>query len=66
MQIPHSSPHTCFGGRGRVDPSNIRNAVREWPIRPTTFLRLFLLLVIPVGSWVGGAMVERMLGRLLD
>ena len=41
-------------------------SVREWPVQPTTFLRLFLLLVIPVGSWIGGAMVERMLGRLID
>ncbi len=41
-------------------------SVREWPVQPATFLRLFALLVIPVGSWVGGALVERMLGSLLD
>ncbi len=41
-------------------------SVREWPVQPATFLRLFALLVIPVGSWVGGALVERMLGSVLD
>ena len=41
-------------------------SVREWPVRSPTFLRLFLLLLIPVGSWLGGALVERMLGSLLD
>ncbi len=41
-------------------------SVREWPVRSPTFLRVFLLLMIPVGSWIGGALVERMLGRLLD
>ncbi len=41
-------------------------SVREWPVRTPTFLRVFLLLMIPIGSWVGGAVVERMLGSLLD
>jgi hypothetical protein len=41
-------------------------SVREWPVRSPTVLRVFLLLLIPVGSWVGGALVERILGRLLD
>ncbi len=40
--------------------------VREWPVRSPTFLRAFLLLMIPVASWIGGALVERMLGSLLD
>ncbi len=41
-------------------------SVREWPVQPTAFLRLSLLLVIPIGSWLGGALFERMLGSLLD
>ncbi len=41
-------------------------AAREWPVRSPTFLRVFLLLMIPVASWIGGALVERMLGSLLD
>ncbi len=41
-------------------------SVREWPVRSPTFLRAFLLLMIPVASWIGGALVERMLGSLID
>lgn len=41
-------------------------SVPEWPVRSPTFLRMFLLLMIPVASWIGGALVERMLGSLLD
>ncbi len=41
-------------------------SVREWPVRSPTFLRVFLLLMIPVGSWIGGALVERMLSSVLD
>ncbi len=41
-------------------------SVREWPVRSPRFLRVFLLLMIPLGSWIGGALVERMLGGLLD
>ncbi len=41
-------------------------SVREWPVQSPTFLRVFLLLMIPVASWVGGALVERMLENVLD
>ncbi len=41
-------------------------SVREWPVRSPMFLRVFLLLMIPVASWIGGALVERMLGSVLD
>jgi hypothetical protein len=41
-------------------------SVREWPVQSQTFLRVFLLLMIPLGSWIGGALVERILGSLLD
>ncbi len=41
-------------------------SVREWPVRSPTLLRVFLLLMIPVASWIGGALVERVLGSLLD
>jgi len=41
-------------------------SVREWRVRSPTFLRVFLLLLIPVTSWIGGALVERLLGGLLD
>ena len=34
-------------------------AVREWPIGGAAVSRLLLYLLIPIGSWVGGAFVER-------
>jgi len=41
-------------------------AVREWPIDMSTFTRFALLLLLPVGSWAGGALVERAIDALLD
>ncbi len=41
-------------------------AVREWPFDAPTVLRFALYLVIPLGSWLGGALVERALEALLD
>lgn len=40
--------------------------VRAWPFDASTLLRFGLYLVIPVGSWMGGALVERWLDILLD
>ncbi len=40
--------------------------VNEWPIDYQARLRFGLYLVIPLGSWLGGAFVERMLGAVLD
>jgi hypothetical protein len=34
-------------------------SVREWPFDASTLTRLLLYLAIPLGSWLGGAMVER-------
>ena len=33
--------------------------VREWPFDASTLTRFLLYLAIPLGSWLGGAMVER-------
>jgi hypothetical protein len=41
-------------------------AVREWPFDTFTFVRFGLYLAIPLGSWLGGAFVERLLGAALD
>ncbi len=41
-------------------------SVREWPIDAPTLRRLALYLAIPLGSWFGGALVERMVDTLLD
>jgi hypothetical protein len=40
--------------------------VREWPFDAPTLTRFFLYVAIPLGSWVGGALVERLLGAALD
>ena len=40
--------------------------VREWPFDAPTMLRFALYLAIPLGSWFGGALVERLLGAALD
>ncbi len=41
-------------------------SVREWPLDTPTLGRFLLYLAIPLGSWLGGALVERLLGRALD
>jgi hypothetical protein len=38
---------------------------REWPIDATNLLRLALYLVLGLGSWLGGALVERLLDGVL-
>jgi hypothetical protein len=40
--------------------------VREWPLDTSTLLRFGLYLGIPLGSWLGGAIVERMLSAVID
>jgi hypothetical protein len=42
------------------------DSVREWPFDAPTLSRFFLYVAIPLGSWVGGALVERLLGAALD
>jgi hypothetical protein len=39
--------------------------VREWPIDAAKLLRFFLYLLIGLGSWLGGAIVERLLDSTL-
>ena len=45
--------------------SHLRD-VREWPFDISVFARLAVYLVIPVGSWAGAALVERLLNAFLD
>lgn len=40
--------------------------IHEWPVDASTFMRFALYLLIPLGSWAGGAIVERVLDALLD
>ena len=39
--------------------------VSEWPIDGFTLLRFSLYLLLPFGSWLGGALVERIVNTLL-
>jgi hypothetical protein len=39
--------------------------VSAWPADTSTFLRFSLYLLIPLGSWAGGAIVERLIDSLL-
>jgi hypothetical protein len=41
-------------------------SVHEWPFDAPTLTRFFLYVAIPIGSWIGGALVERLLGVALD
>jgi hypothetical protein len=41
-------------------------SVRDWPFDAPTLTRFFLYVAIPLGSWIGGALVERLLGAALD
>jgi hypothetical protein len=40
-------------------------AVREWPFDVSVLMRLAIYLVIPLASWAGAALVERMVDALL-
>jgi hypothetical protein len=40
-------------------------AVSEWPFDAPLLLRFALLILIPLGSWVGGAVVEHLVDALL-
>jgi hypothetical protein len=37
----------------------------EWPFQTSTFVQMVLYLLIPVASWVGGLLIEGLLGQLL-
>lgn len=40
--------------------------VNSWPVAPGGITRFGLFLLIPLGSWSGGAMVERLLDLIID
>ncbi len=41
-------------------------SIREWPFDVSIVARSVLLIVLGAGSWLGGAVVERRLGLVLD
>jgi len=40
-------------------------SAREWPFDAPTLVRIGLTLALPLGSWLGGALVERLVGWAL-
>ncbi len=42
------------------------NSIREWPFDLSIVARSVLLIALGAGSWLGGAVVERLLGLALD
>jgi hypothetical protein len=40
--------------------------IRNWPLDSSTLIRFTLYLMIPLGSWLGGALVERGLDFILS
>ena len=55
--------------RSRIDEMvayrDVVEGVSTWPGDSTNFVRISLLLLIPLGSWAGGAIVERFIDSLL-
>jgi len=39
--------------------------VRTWPFDLSTWVRFAVYVMLGLGSWLGGALVERLLGRAL-
>ena len=44
---------------------NLVHAVPEWPLDAPTLRRFFLYLAIPLGSWLGGAVVDQILESVM-
>jgi hypothetical protein len=42
------------------------SSVREWPFDSVTLARFLVVLLVPLGSWLGGALVERLVDFVLD
>ncbi len=42
------------------------DAVREWPFDTPTLVRFSFFVLIPLASWLGGAVVERLLDLALS
>jgi hypothetical protein len=55
--------------RSRIDEivayRDVVQGVSTWPGDSSTFVRFSLYLLIPLGSWAGGAIVERFIDSLL-
>jgi hypothetical protein len=50
---------------GLVAYRSLIDSAREWPLDAPMRTRFFLYLLIPLGGWFGGALVERLIDSLL-
>jgi hypothetical protein len=66
MALAGSDSPTRPGLADWVAYRGLIESVREWPIDAPTLRRFALYLAIPLLSWFGGALVERMVDSLLD
>ncbi|UCE85680.1 MAG: hypothetical protein JSU66_15335 [Deltaproteobacteria bacterium] len=61
---------TSAPDRARVDEvaayKQLVEGVRDWPFDPSTLARFAFYLFIPIVSWSGGALVERLIDALLE
>ena len=49
-----------------LDAEGRLQSVREWPFDVSTLVRFTLYVLVGIGSWLGAALVERLLGAALD
>ncbi len=63
--VPREAAPPASGLADLVAYRSLIAAVPEWPFDPPTLARFGLYLAIPLASWLGGAVVERLLDAAL-
>lgn len=65
---PDTTPGTGMDARlaNLVTYKTMIESAREWPFGASTLARIAFFMAIGVGSWVGGAVVERLLSSALE
>ncbi len=68
MILLEAQPESGTGGRlaDLIAYEARISSVREWPFDTSTVLRWALYMALGATSWLGGAVVERVLGVVLD
>jgi len=56
---------TSVGLADLIEYRRLVEAVPEWPLDPGVRARLLLYVALPLGSWLGGALVERLIDAAL-
>ena len=63
---PHGGAHADARLSNLVAWRSLLDAAGTWPFDLSVWLRFFLYVSLGLGSWLGGALVERLLGAALD